>query len=73
MAKKKKSPEKEFLYRLKPQYQRIAQHQNWNECTLDAKKRIEKMYPNTYEFKLKAPPAPTPNMVQNDDAEKENS
>ena len=47
MAKKKKSQEKEFLYRLKPQYQRIAQHKNWNECTLDAKKRIEKMYPNT--------------------------
>lgn len=64
MAKKKKGSEKEFLYRLKPQYQRISEHIKWNECTWDAKEKIEKMYPNTYDFKLVKPPSPTPNMVQ---------
>lgn len=72
MAKKKKQSEKEFLYRLLPEFQKIAQHQKWNECTLEAKNKIEKMYPNAYEFKLKAPPEPTPNMVIEETEKKEN-
>jgi hypothetical protein len=73
MAKKKKAPEKEFLYRLKSQYQRVQSHKNWLECTLEAKNKIEKMYPSTYDFKLKAPPAPTPNMIPEEPSEKEKS
>ncbi len=64
MAKKKKGSEKEFLYRLKAQYQGISEHTKWHECTWDAKEKIEKMFPSTYEFKLVQPPSPTPNMVQ---------
>lgn len=71
MTKKKKAPEKEFLYRLKSQYQRIKSHQIWNECTLEAKNKIEKMYPSTYDFKLKSPPEPTPNMIPEETDEKE--
>ena len=42
MAKKKKGSEKEFLYRLKAQYQGISEHTKWHECTWDAKEKIEK-------------------------------
>lgn len=73
MGRKKKAPEKEFLYRLKPQFQRVVSHQDWMECTLEAKKKIEKMFPSTYDFKLKAPPQPTPNMIADGPSEKEKS
>lgn len=73
MAKKKKAPEKEFLYRLKSQYQRVQSHKDWLECTLEAKDKIQKMYPSTYDFKLKAPPEPTPNMIPEEPSEKEKS
>lgn len=71
MAKKKKAPEKEFLYCLKSQYQRTKFHKEWLECTLEAKEKIERMYPDTYDFKYKAPPKPTPNMVVDETETKE--
>ena len=73
MAKKKKAPEKEFLYRLKSQFQRVQSHKDWLECTLEAKNKIDRMFPDTYDFKLKAPPEPTPNMIPAETDEKEKS
>lgn len=73
MARKKKETDKEFLYRLKTSYQRVSSHKTWHECTIEAKNKIEKMYPSTYDFKLKSPPEPTPNMVIEETETKEKS
>lgn len=58
MAKSKK-----YLYRKKSQYFRSGACKIWLKCTETAKQKIIKMFPNMYDFKLKEPPEPTPNMV----------
>ena len=59
MAKSKK-----YLYRKKAQYFRSGADKKWLSCTETAKQKIDKMFPNVYDFKLTTPPEPTPNMVK---------
>ena len=72
MAKKKKTSF-DFKYRLKSQYRRYQQHEQWLECSSSAKDKMEKMFPMMYDFIMLQPPEATPNMVVKDDPEQEES
>jgi hypothetical protein len=38
-------------------------HSDWQPCTIEQKKKLEKMRPNSFEFKEKLKPEKTPSMV----------
>lgn len=57
MANKKK-----WLYKAKSPY--IKAHRDWKFCSIKEKERLEKQFPNIFEFKENKPPEPTPSMKE---------
>lgn len=53
-----------YLYRKKSQYWKSSKDSEYLKCSEAAKEKIQKMFPNAYEFKTVEPPKPTPSMVQ---------
>ena len=59
-----------YLYRKKPQYWKRSEDSNYLKCSESAKEKIQKMYPNGYEFKSIEAPKPTPSMIDKESDEK---
>lgn len=60
----KQEPVFEIEYRLKQKHWRTKEQSIWKGCTLKAKQRLDKMYPDYYEYRdMPKAPEPTPNAI----------
>ena len=53
-----------YSYRKKQDFRRSQQDTTWLPCTIEQRKKLEKMS-NKFEFKENKEPNPTPNAIEN--------